>query len=585
MTGPPEERVTEPIRTQARQRAASDRRAAELAQRLGWLIGIRLIVITSVVLPYFLLRLFTEASRERSLETFDFLYAIAGVTYLASLVYIGLLRLLQGREKGQAYIQFTGDVLLITALVYYFGGVNSPFSILYLITIILASILLERRAGIVVATLAWGFYAITSLALSFGWAAPPLDLIEGALVRSTWRLAYQLGIHLFGFYAVAVLTSRLAQSATKAQRELREKRVDLADLQEAYRDVIESIPSGLITTDLDRVVTSVNLAAQDILGRLRSDLLGRSIAETGLFSHEMWDDLTAERGLAAARERREVEYRRDEQTLRIGFAISPLTNAEGADSGHILIFQDLSDWRKLQEEVRMKDRMAAVGELASGLAHEIGNPLAAISGSVQMLSSSFEGESAQEKLLDILAKESERLDRTIKGFLKFARPRERVAVEFDVAEQLAENVELLRNSSEVLEGHQVTVDVDPPSVVIVGDPDQISQIFWNLTRNALRAMPGGGELRVEGRLEGDHYHVAFSDTGHGMSEEERANLFHPFHSLFDGGTGIGMAIVYRIVHDHGGRLTVESEVGKGTEIVVDLPTTVTAQEPLSVGAS
>jgi two-component system sensor histidine kinase PilS (NtrC family) len=219
----------------------------------------------------------------------------------------------------------------------------------------------------------------------------------------------------------------------------------------------------------------------------------------------------------------------------------------------------------------MKDRMAAVGQLASGLAHEIGNPLAAISGSVQMLSYSFEGEPQENKLLGIINKESQRLNRTIKSFLKFARPKERSLVRFDISAQLTENMELLRNSAEVAEEHELIVDVWPASQSIVGDPDQISQIFWNLARNAIRAMPDGGRLRVEGTLAESAYRITFRDTGKGMSEEERANLFHPFRSSFDGGTGIGMAIVYQIVQEHGGRLKVASRQGVGSEITVELP--------------
>src|SRR6185295_15954121 len=169
--------------------------------------------------------------------------------------------------------------------------------------------------------------------------------------------------------------------------------------------------------------------------------------------------------------------------------------------GYIVIFQDLTHWQRMQEELRIKDRMVAVGELAAGLAHEIGNPLAAISGSVQLLSGSLQGNDSQRKLIDILLKESYRLDRTIKGFLRFARPRDRSSVPFDIARLLCENFELLRNSEEVATGHRLELDLQPPSVSILADPDQISQIFWNLARNALRAMPNAGTLRVVGRLD------------------------------------------------------------------------------------
>jgi two-component system sensor histidine kinase PilS (NtrC family) len=267
----------------------------------------------------------------------------------------------------------------------------------------------------------------------------------------------------------------------------------------------------------------------------------------------------------------EVQLPYDGDSAYVGFSVSRLNDAFGSHRGYIVIFQDLTGWRRMQEELRMKDRMAAVGELAAGLAHEIGNPLAAISGSVQMLSSALPGDASQQRLIDILLKESHRLDRTIKGFLRFARPRESASVPFDVARLLSENMELLRNSEEVSVRHRLELDLEPPSARLIADPDQVSQIFWNLARNALRAMPDGGTFRLVGRLDGEAYRLQVIDTGRGMSAAQRANLFHPFQSFFDGGTGIGMAIVYRIVEDHGGRLRVDSAPGGGTTITVELP--------------
>jgi two-component system sensor histidine kinase PilS (NtrC family) len=226
--------------------------------------------------------------------------------------------------------------------------------------------------------------------------------------------------------------------------------------------------------------------------------------------------------------------------------------------------------------------MAAVGELAAGLAHEVGNPLAAISGSAQMLSHAAAANESHRKLFEIILKESQRLDRTIKGFLRFARPKERSTERFDVAALLAENTELLRNSPEAGAGRRIELELVPPHAVLVGDRDQISQIFWNLTQNALRAMPDGGRLVIRGELGSRNYRLEFRDDGRGMTEEQRARLFHPFRSFFDQGTGIGMAIVYRIVHEHGGRIEVDSSPGAGTRVRVELPLGETVREPLAV---
>ena len=335
-------------------------------------------------------------------------------------------------------------------------------------------------------------------------------------------------------------------------------------------NVIQSISSGLISTDLESRVTSVNRAALEILNTTEAALLGRPLPESRLFSQEEWS-AAASATSADRRTRSELVVERVDERLPIGFTVTRLTDAHEVPAGWIVVFQDLSQWRRLQEELRLKDRMAAVGELAAGLAHEVGNPLAAISGSVQLLSGSLAAGPQERRLLDIIVKESLRLDRTIKGFLRFARPRERAAARFDIAALLAENTALLRNSEEATGGHEFILDLDPESAQLAGDPDQISQIFWNLARNALRAMPKGGQLFISGRLRGETYSIEFRDTGHGMSAEQSAKLFHPFQSFFDSGTGIGMAIVYRIVQEHGGSINVESRPAAGTRIVVDLP--------------
>jgi two-component system sensor histidine kinase PilS (NtrC family) len=579
-----------------------------LERQLRWYIAIRVVAIGSVLLPYILLQLLASSAAPQvqvvapgemapnatapemmgpplppnepapepapaplAPETLrpGVVYLLGGATFLATLLYISLLRILRRHLTVQAYIQFFGDLLLITALVYLLGGIASPFSMLYLIVIAVASAMLRRRAGLTVASAAYVLYAVLILGLFFAWLPQPTP---PTLPVSAWRLTYNLAVHGFGFYAVALLTSYLAHNVTRVERELEEKSEDLADLQVAHRDVIQSINSGLITTDLAGSITSVNQSGLAILGRQEADLVGIPIQSSGMFSVEYWRELTtAASGQTGRRLRSEAELLRNGEVRFIGFSISQLSDADGLLKGHIVIFQDLTRWRRLQEELRLKDRMAAVGELAAGLAHEIGNPLAAISGSVQMLSSQLQGDTPQRKLIDILLKESQRLDRTIKGFLRFARPRERSSVSFDIAGLLAENFELLKNSQEVSAHHRLEADLDPPAIFLIADPDQVSQIFWNLARNALRAMPDGGILRVVGRLGEDFYRLDVVDTGRGMSEEQRANLFHPFHSLFDGGTGIGMAIVYRIVQDHGGRLRVDSRPGGGTTITVELP--------------
>lgn len=575
-----------------------------LARQLRWLILTRLVVVTSIVIPLLLYQLWLgqqgpvapleplpppvtsapdltqgeglggpslpQSSSSLPYLGLWFIVGLALALYAASGFFYFLLRRFPGSVRAQANLQFVIDLCAVTLVVWKLGvGISNPFTLFYLLVIAAASILLGRQGGFSVAILAYLFYASLVIGLTYG--AIPAAALTVPPGEEPFALAYNLFIHLFAFVAIAILTAALIRRLERTQQELEVEREDLARLQLVHRDVIESIQSGLITIDLEGRITSVNRAGTEILQRSEDELLGTAITDTELFDETAWRRHSATARDQEDRHRAEVEIERDGATVHIGFSLSRLHDGRGEQKGLILIFQDFTRWRELEEQVRIKDRMAAVGELAAGIAHEIGNPLAAISGSVQLLSQASESQPGEHRLLEILLKESQRLDRTIKGFLRFARPRERSTVRFDVAELLAENCELLRNSSELREPHRLEVELDPPSVELHADPDQISQIFWNLVRNALKAMEDGGVLRVAGHPDGDRYVLEVSDTGHGMDEEERANLFHPFHSFFDTGTGIGMAIVYRIVEEHGGTVSVSSHPGDGTRIVVELP--------------
>jgi len=378
-------------------------------------------------------------------------------------------------------------------------------------------------------------------------------------------------VALVGFYTVALLGSMLARRTLLVEEELEEKTERLETLRVVYQDIIQSIVSGLITTDLSGKVTSINRAGEEILGQSASDLLGKHSVKSSMFSESLWHRcrLTCEE-TGRARDEVDIPHSGGGQ-VTVGFSLTRLKDAQDEPTGYIVIFQDLTEKRKMMEELRVKDRMAAVGELAAGIAHEVGNPLAAISGSAQMLSRSLPTDSSASKLLEIILKESQRLDRTIKGFLRFARPRDSALVTFDIRQVLHENFTLLTNSAEVSERHKLILELPEEPVLMIGDADQISQIFWNLARNAVRAMASGGTLNVSGHRRGKTYRMKFRDTGRGMTEDQRAKLFQPFQSFFDRGTGIGMSIVYRIVQEHDGRLRVESSPGQGTTITVDLP--------------
>lgn len=537
----------------------------DLNRKLRWMTALRLLIVVSITVLYGLYRLGAREELDESLFTERTLVtaalALAAVCSL-TLVYVALLRLLRHRPSLHAYLQFIGDLLLITLLMYRLGTAGQSFSVLYFVVISVASVILRRSAGLVVATLA--ALCFTVMMWSPSWAAA--EFVENLSLPTR---IYLQSVHLAGFYAVAILTSYLARDVTRAEERLRAKQIDLAYLEVVHRDIIHSISSGLVTTDLSGIVTSLNRSCEKIFDCRAADVIGVHISDTSLFDRQRWHDLTelSADGIARA----EVRQHHAGGVFHLGLTLSHLRDGDNQRRGYILVVEDLTQERQLQEQLRLKDRMAAIGEMATKLAHEVGNPLAAISGSVQVLAGSFEGDAAQRKLLEITLKESQRLDRTVKSFLQLASSRQRRLAPIDIAALIAEDVELLRNSDEVQARHRIEADLEPPSALIRADPDQIGQIFWNLARNALQAMPEGGELRVIGRLADANYRLVFSDTGSGMSEVEKADLFHPFKSFFDRGTGIGMAIVYRIVEEHGGRIVVDSSAGEGTEVRVELP--------------
>ncbi len=545
---------------------------AEQKARLLWLIGIRMLVYASVAISYLLYN--PDQVSNPTVRMF------IAFTSVQSLLYIVMLKVLRRWPQVQAYVQFSGDLIFISLLIYKLDATS--FSILFIFIISVAAIFLNRTGVLVVAGLAYLLYVAV---LMFEWVQPLLDpgvpvpaLPSDPLAALT--LFYNLVVHLIGFYGVAILTSFLARDAERSEEQLRKQRLDLAYLQGLYGDVIQSMSSGLVISDLDGKIVSLNRAGEEILRRSEDELVGGHIEEAGILSAEQWSRYLQQPETVRSESPRR---RGDGAMIHLGFTLTHLRDAEGTDQGHILLFQDLTEWQELQEQLKIQDRMAAIGQMAAGLAHEVGNPLAAISGSVQMLAGGLHGDldrgdASRDKLAEIILKESRRLDRTVKTFLQFAKPGERELAVFDVAAMLAEAIQLLRNSDDVEPQHTIEADLVPESAMIQADFDQLSQIFWNLARNALQAMPGGGRLTVSGRLENGYYQMQFRDTGIGMTEEERDRLFHPFKSFFDGGTGLGMAIVYRIVKEHGGEIRVDSELNNGSCISVRLPVRQTSEE-------
>jgi two-component system sensor histidine kinase PilS (NtrC family) len=527
------------------------------------LIAIRVVVVTTLLLAALIIQ-YTV----RELLPINYLYTTAAITYGLTLVHIGVGYM--ASRKINLIIQVAGDLVVETVLVYFTGGLDSPFSFLYLVSIITASMLLYRRGGLLSASGAVILYGVLGDLMYYGVVPLPE---QSWFIPTPWtssRLYLNMATNFAGFYATALLTSYLSEKLQKTSQELDANRQNLAELRALNQNVVESIPSGLITLSADGAATFINPAGCLILRRDAQTIVGRSIAELGFYEDGEWDQFrdTLTGGAVIRREKSDVAI--GDELRTIGFAVTPLNTIEGAASGYTLIFQDLTDMKTLEAELRLKDRMAAVGELSAGIAHEIRNPLAAIAGSVQVLKKSAALNPQEQRLMSIILKESERLNKSIADFLRFVKPQEKRPAEFDIAASLAETLDLLRNSPEVTT-HTIEDEIVPPSYTIVGDSDQIRQVFWNIARNAVQAMPNGGTLRVATTAAADHYNIVFSDNGRGMTDADQRRLFQPFRTNFPSGTGLGMAISYRIVQEHGGRIEVTSHEGAGTSITVSLP--------------
>jgi two-component system sensor histidine kinase PilS (NtrC family) len=528
------------------------------------LIAVRVVVVTTLLMASLIIQ-YTVTE----LLPINYIYLTAAVTYALTLAYIAFGQLFPSRQANLS-LQVGGDLLVETLLVYFTGGLDSPFSFLYLVSIITASMLLYRRGGLLAASGAVILYGALADLMYYEIIPLPEQSLVSAVPWTSSRLYFNMATNFAGFYAAALLTSYVSEKLQKTFEELDVNRQNLAELRAINQNVVDSIPSGLITLSSYGTASFANPAACAILQSAPLAILGRHVTELGFFTLQSWNEARASLS-AGAIVREEIEYPVGDGPRNIGFAVTPLHTLDGKPAGYTVIFQDLTEMKKLEAQVRLKDRMAAVGELSAGIAHEIRNPLAAIAGSVQVLKGSSSLSAQEQRLMSIVLKESERLNKTIAEFLRFVRPQERRSAEFDIAASLAEALDLLMNSSELSAEHTIRREIHPPSFHLSGDADQIRQVFWNLARNAVQAMPHGGTLTVSTHVHEGQYHILFSDSGRGMSDADLQRLFQPFRTNFPSGTGLGMAISYRIVQEHGGRIDVLSRQGQGTTITVSLP--------------
>jgi two-component system sensor histidine kinase PilS (NtrC family) len=540
--------------------------ATDLRRRVAWLIGIRAVISTLLLGGATV----AQIKSPGSLPINPFFFLIA-VTYGLTIAYAVTLRFVD-RFRWLVDVQLAADALIVSAFIYLTGGITSYFSSLYVLPILAASTVQFRRGGLMVATL--------SALLHIGLVVAQYQTTPGVLTGPTDVVLpprsvaqYAVGLNLIGFFGVALLSGSLAETVRSAGARLAQASTEIADLQALNQHVINSLPSGLVTTDRQQRILTFNTAAEIITGRPCQSVVGLPVSEVLQLPRPLVEAL--DRGqLGSDALRTEHRFRTGDGRgdIEVGLSATHL-QTPGGKAGFLIVFRDVTDIKKLERDARMQQRLAAVGEMAAGIAHEIRNPLASMSGSIQILRQELPLSQEQEQLMDIVLRESERLNTTIRSFLAYARPQRFAIARIDVRRALNDAALLLRNSSEVGEGHTIEVDVPDSELWFDADEGQIKQIIWNLATNGLRAMAGGGCLRLAAGSDPSSGEIVIrvQDEGAGIAAEDLDGLFQPFHGSFAKGSGLGLAIVHRIVTDYHGEIQVRSKPGAGTTVAVRLP--------------
>jgi len=518
---------------------------------LAWLVKIRIIILTFL----FGIQLTVARLADSPLPLRPFVNTIL-LWYALSLFYVLLLSFWEERQV-QAVLQVVTDLVMVSVVVHLTGGWDSSLNFLYPLVIIVACILLPRIWAYLTSALAFILYGCVldlnyyAVVPSFATTHPELKTLEAIIF-----------VNLFAYLAVAYLAGLLAAKLRQVDVQLKDASGALESLQALHENIIQSISGGLITTGLDGRISLVNMAARQMLGA-GDELIGKSVNELFL---DPLPHVGSERAHGEVRFQPGNGFRK---TFRV--IVSTLTIPGRGASGYVYTFDDLTEIRRLEREVRMQDRLAAVGRLAAAIAHEIRNPLTSIAGSVSMLSGASEMTEEQRQLLQIVTRESERLNTIITDFLAYSRGKQYRFDKVDLVLLLEDTLTLLEHRL-VAENTGIRIErkLKFREAPTLADGDKIKQVFWNFSQNAVRAMQAGGTLSVSLDASGDEWQINFTDTGQGMTPQQTEKIFEPFQSGFEGGTGLGLAIVYQIVQAHEGKVFARSRPGVGTTFVLRL---------------
>ncbi len=501
-------------------------------------------------------------------ERFKYLY----IAVLLSYGWLLIRYAAWGRERFPdfgAHMQALIDAAFISILVFATGGIESVFSFMYVLMILLGSLERYMRGALVWAMLSSASYTLLVYLQMKGVVSPP-GAEEAAIPLA--RFLRSSGIHFAGFFLTGALSGLLGEDIRKGMERVQDRDEVIRKLETFHKNVIDNIPSGILTTDLSGRITLNNDSACAILGKTPEELGGRPLQE--ILGGIDGDAERPRRGEPAP-PRPEIRFVRPEGTeIFLGFSASQMKDPDGNVIGRVVVFQDLTPIKQMEERVRIADRLAGVGEMAAGLAHEIRNPLASIAGSSQLLREAADVPEDAATLLEIIERESKRLNALISDFLSFTGTSLRSLARVRVTSLLREIAEAVRAGEAREKGLQVE-DLATKELSVEGDAEQLRQVVWNLVRNAVQSTPPGGRVLLDAYeqiRQGTRYAVlTVSDSGVGIEPQDLERIFNPFFTTKEGGTGLGLSISQRIVHHHKGFIEVRSLPGQGSTFSVFLP--------------
>ena len=519
---------------------------------------------------FLLLTVLLHEKEDLFLFPFSPLYILIALQYFFSILY--LLFLLRAKTvQGIALVQLFVDGLFVTAVVYVTGGIESFFSYLYFLVILAGGILFFRLGGLLTALYALVLYAVLLLLQGLGKIPFYFGLTNPYSSYSQKYLLYQIVMNGTGFFLVGYLSSIFSEQVLKQRGQIEIQKKNIDQLEAMNRLIIENLDMGLITLDHEDKIQSINRAGEKILGRDSSDLKNKPLITVfpGL-------DNDPDLNTAAEGKRLETSYvNPDGLVSTLGFSFNRVKEDQSYGIGKIFSFKDISQIKAMEDHLRQVDRLALMGKMAAGIAHEVRNPLASISGSIQVLKDDFKEKGTGERLLQIISREVTKLDSLMNDFLTFTRSVQVIESQINISDIILETVDIIKNSREIPPSITWKLDIES-NLLLKISAGELSQILWNLLMNAQQAVPSDGEILVEARyglteLHEDGVEIKVRDNGPGISEMDQVKIFEPFFTTKDRGTGLGLSIVQKIISDRGGKIRVDSSPGKGTEFTVLFP--------------